>query len=281
VLAEVAEAERTIDEANRSLIFDPKELEKSEERLFALRAAARKYRSTVDTLAEVRERFERELAAITNGGTKLAVLEKEWQAAKATYDQAAERLSDKRRKAARALDKAVLAELPPLKLERARFETRIDTDAGKPGPTGIDRVEFMVAANPGTPLSPIMKVAALTICKLVMTVQANRLQNALKTLLEAIEGVNAAVEEMRSEHDPLASHIFVSRRQYRNMTETKSSHVATIRSENREEDQHQRPRDHRVWTKAGAGGAGCDGADDRQRRHVTEIGRHPPWVLIQ
>ena len=52
--------------------------------------------------------------------------------------------------------------------------------------------------------------------------QANRLQNALKTLSEAIEGVNAAVEEMRSEHDSLASHIFVSRRQYRNIPDTKS-----------------------------------------------------------
>ncbi|MGH6855975.1 MAG: DNA repair protein RecN, partial [Aestuariivirga sp.] len=117
-------------------------------------------KSTVDTLAHVRERFEKELTAISDGGARLQVLEKQWNEARAIFDSAAERLSDKRRKAAKALDKAVLEELPPLKLERARFETKIDTDAGKPGPTGIDRIEFMVAANPGTPLAPLMKVAS-------------------------------------------------------------------------------------------------------------------------
>ena len=60
VLAEVSEAERAIAEAQRAFVFDPKELEKSEERLFALRAAARKFKCTVDTLADVRERFLRE-----------------------------------------------------------------------------------------------------------------------------------------------------------------------------------------------------------------------------
>lgn len=160
VLAEMAEAGRALGEARRAFVFDPKELEKSEERLFSLRAAARKYKCTVDTLAQVRERFETELKALTDGGSRLKKLEAEWRAARDGYDAAAEKLSDKRRKAARSLDKAVLAELPPLKLERARFETRIDTDAGKPGATGIDRIEFMVAANPGTPLAPLMKVAS-------------------------------------------------------------------------------------------------------------------------
>ena len=160
VLAEVGEADRAIAEARRAFTFDPKELEKSEERLFALRAAARKYKCTVDTLAAVHQRFEAELQAISDGGARLKALESAWRAAQGSYDQAAEKLSDKRRKAAKALDKAVMAELPPLKLERARFETHIETDAGKPGPTGIDRIEFMVAANPGTPLAPLMKVAS-------------------------------------------------------------------------------------------------------------------------
>jgi DNA repair protein RecN (Recombination protein N) len=160
VLAEITEAERAIAEAQRAFVFDPKDLEKSEERLFALRAAARKYKSTVDTLAHVRERFDAELQAITDGGGRLRKLEQEWKIAREAYDSAAEKLSNKRRKTARALDKAVMAELPPLKLERARFETHIETDAGKPGASGIDRIEFMVAANPGTPLAPLMKVAS-------------------------------------------------------------------------------------------------------------------------
>lgn len=160
VLAEMTEADRAIAEARRSFTFDPRELEKSEERLFALRAAARKYKSTVDSLALVRQRFEDELQAISDGGARLKALDGAWKEAQSAFDQAAEKLSDKRRKSARSLDKAVLAELPPLKLERARFETKIETDAGKPGGHGIDRIEFMVAANPGTPLAPLMKVAS-------------------------------------------------------------------------------------------------------------------------
>jgi DNA repair protein RecN (Recombination protein N) len=160
VLAEVGEAERAIAEARRAFIFDPKELEKSEERLFALRAAARKFKCTVDTLADVRQRINTELQAITDGGGRLKTLEQEFKAAREAYDAVAEKLSIKRRKTAKALDKAVMVELPPLKLERARFETAIETDAGRPGPHGIDRIEFMVAANPGTPLAPLMKVAS-------------------------------------------------------------------------------------------------------------------------
>ena len=160
VLAEMTEADRAMDDARRALVFNPAELEKSEERLFALLAAARKYKCTVDALAEMRERFERELGALSDGGARLLVLERDWREAKARFDRAAERLSDDRRKAAKALDRAVMAELPPLKLERAHFETRLETDAGKGGPHGIDRVEFMVAANPGTPLAPLMKVAS-------------------------------------------------------------------------------------------------------------------------
>ena len=160
VLAEITEAERAIAEAQRAFIFDPKDLEKSEERLFALRAAARKFKCTVDNLAKVRERLDAELQAISDGGGRLRKLEQDWKIVREAYDIAAEKLSNKRRKIARSLDKAVMDELPPLKLERARFESHFETDAGKPGASGIDRIEFMVAANPGTPLAPLMKVAS-------------------------------------------------------------------------------------------------------------------------
>ena len=100
------------------------------------------------------------MKALTDGGGRLKKLEQAYRAARDAFDGAAEKLSNRRRKTAKALDKAVMAELPPLKLERARFETAIETDAGKPGAHGIDRIEFMVAANPGTPLSPLMKVAS-------------------------------------------------------------------------------------------------------------------------
>ena len=160
VLIEMNEANRTLAEAQRSFSFNPADLEKSEERLFALRAAARKHKCTVDALAATRERFEKELATLTDGGQRLAKLEAQTAAAQKEYDAAADLLSAVRKKTAKNLDKAVLAELPPLKLEKARFETQITSDAGKPGPHGVDRVEFVVAANPGTPLSPLMKVAS-------------------------------------------------------------------------------------------------------------------------
>ena len=160
VLIEMNEAGRALDEAQRSFAFDPSELEKSEERLFALRAAARKHKCTVDGLAAMRARFEGDLMALTDGGQKLAALEAQQSVAQKAYDLAADALSAARKSVAKTLDKAVMAELPPLKLDKARFETQITSDAGKPGPQGIDRVEFVVAANPGTPLSPLMKVAS-------------------------------------------------------------------------------------------------------------------------
>jgi DNA repair protein RecN (Recombination protein N) len=160
VILEFTEAQRAMFDARRAFAFDPKDLEKSEERLFALRAAARKHKCTVDQLASVRARFENDLKALVDGGAKLVRLEKAHAEAQAAYEKAADILSAARRKTAKALDKAVVAELPALRLERARFETDVQADAAKPGVAGIDRVEFVVAANPGTPLSPLMKVAS-------------------------------------------------------------------------------------------------------------------------
>jgi DNA repair protein RecN (Recombination protein N) len=160
VLVEINEASSALSEAQRSFSFNPADLEKSEERLFALRAAARKHKCTVDGLAAARARFESELQAISDGGARLIALQKEAADARKAYEAEADALSAKRKAVAKKLDKAVMAELPPLRLEKARFEAQVATDAAKPGPTGIDRVEFVVAANPGTPLQPLMKVAS-------------------------------------------------------------------------------------------------------------------------
>jgi DNA repair protein RecN (Recombination protein N) len=160
LLTEYTEAGRAIDDARRTFAYDPRVLEQSEERLFSLRAAARKFRCTVDDLAKVRERLENEMQALTDGGAKLGALEKAHAAAKADFEAAADKLSAARRKAAKALDRQVGEELPALKLEKARFETQVVSDASRPGLTGVDRVEFVVATNPGTPLQPLMKIAS-------------------------------------------------------------------------------------------------------------------------
>jgi DNA repair protein RecN (Recombination protein N) len=139
---------------------DPRVLERIEERLFALRAAGRKYNAPVDNLAALAARYASDLALIDAGAAQLAALEKASAAAAQAYETAAATLSERRTRVAEMLDKAVNAELKPLKLERAKFSSAIESDAGLGGPHGIDRVEFWVRTNPGTPPGPLMKVAS-------------------------------------------------------------------------------------------------------------------------
>ena len=146
--------ERALQVAN----YDPDELERIEERLFALRAAGRKHNVQVDELAALGRRYQSDLTLIDASAERLAVLEQEARAAAARYREAAEELSAARRGAGQKLDKAVNAELKPLKLERAQFSTQIDSEGE--GPNGLDRVEFWVRTNPGTRPGPLMKVAS-------------------------------------------------------------------------------------------------------------------------
>jgi len=149
-----------LEAALRAADFDPAELERNEERLFALRAAARKYNVPVDDLAALAARYRDDIGLIDAGEAKLKTLEKAAAQADAVFHASADALSKARAKAALKLDKAVNAELPPLKLERAKFTTQIDTDANAAGPNGIDRVEFWVQTNPGTKPGPMMKIAS-------------------------------------------------------------------------------------------------------------------------
>ena len=152
------EARSHLEAALRVAQYDPRELERIEERLFALRAAGRKYNVPVDELAALAHRYEDDLALIDAGAERLAALEAEAQASARRYRQAAEALSAARARAAVTLDKAVNAELKPLKLERAQFSTQIEAEGE--GPDGLDRVEFWVRTNPGTRPGPLMKVAS-------------------------------------------------------------------------------------------------------------------------
>ena len=159
-LVAIDEARAVLEDALRQAEYDPRELERTEERLFALRAAARKYDVPADDLAALRERFVADVAAIDAGEEQLGGLERSLKEADEAYLIAARALSKRRRKAAEALDKAVQAELPPLKLERARFITQIDTDEASRDPAGFDRVEFWAQTNPGTRAGPLLKVAS-------------------------------------------------------------------------------------------------------------------------
>ena len=154
------EADQHLNAALIAADFDPLELERIEERLFALRAAARKYSTPVDGLAALAQRYASDVALIDAGADQLKVLEKAAVAADKAYDAAAQKLSAVRVKASEKLNKAVNAELAPLKLERAKFSTQVESDPASPGPQGFDRVEFWVQTNPGTKPGPLMKVAS-------------------------------------------------------------------------------------------------------------------------
>lgn len=157
-LLETNDAREAVGHAAEAFDVEPGKLETVEERLFSLRAAARKYGVGIDALVTKRASFADELSAIETVEADIAAARKRRDAAKVTYDRAATALSKARRIAAKALDKAVASELPPLKMDRAQFVTDI-TDAPE-SVLGVDEVRFTVSTNPGTPLGPLDKIAS-------------------------------------------------------------------------------------------------------------------------
>jgi DNA repair protein RecN (Recombination protein N) len=146
--------------AERALDFDPRVLEKAEERLFSLRGAARKFSVPVSELPALRDTMVADLADLDAGEGRLAGLEKAALQTREAYDRQAAHLSELRAAAAEGLAAAVMAELPALKLERAAFLVDLATDASDRAAEGIDHVEFQVRTNPGTKPGPMMKVAS-------------------------------------------------------------------------------------------------------------------------
>ncbi|MGZ3360896.1 MAG: DNA repair protein RecN [Xanthobacteraceae bacterium] len=159
-LTALDDARGQLDRALRAADHDPRELERIEERLFALRAAARKYTVPVDGLNALAARYAADLGLIDAGAERLAALESAAREADEHYRKAAVTLSQARKAAAAKLDGAVNGELKPLKLERAKFMTEMVTEPDSGGPHGIDRIEFWVQTNPGTRPGPLMKVAS-------------------------------------------------------------------------------------------------------------------------
>ncbi len=151
-------ASQELERALRETEFDPHALERSEERLFALRAASRKFSVPVDDLPALAVKFADALSTLDAGGERLAALTRQAHAMEAEYQRLAANLSRKRREAAEALTASVAQELPSLKLERAQF--MVEFTQSEPGPSGLDGVEFWVQTNPGTRPGPMMKVAS-------------------------------------------------------------------------------------------------------------------------
>ncbi len=157
-LMELGEAQAGVETCLTALDFNPVELEALEERLFAIRALARKHGVLPDDLGGFAEGLRQRLAALDGGEKNLAALRRSLNQAQDAYDAEAARLTALRRAAAGRLDAAMAAELAPLKMERASFVTQVTP--GEAGPEGQDSVAFTVATNPGAPAGPLNKIAS-------------------------------------------------------------------------------------------------------------------------
>ncbi len=196
-LTELGEASQGVERCLEALSFDPAELERIEDRLFSIRALARKHGVLADDLGAFAEGLRVRLAALDGAAGGLKAMHAAVQSANATYDAAALALSDARAKAARSLDTAIAAELAPLKMERAHFAT-ILTPA-EAGPEGRDTVEFTVATNPGAPAGPLNRIASggeLSRFLLALKVCLARGGDALTMIFDEIDrGVGGATAD--------------------------------------------------------------------------------------
>jgi len=191
-MAAIERAEEALSEAETLLQRlaveaedDPRALEATEERLFALRAAARKHAIQVAALPEFLQDLRGRLAALETGAADIAELTRETAAKRLAYVEAAGALTAIRTQAAAALTAALAAELPPLKLDRARFVVDIKPLAEPNwGPRGADAIKFLIATNPGEPPGALDKIASGG--------ELSRLMLALKVVLTG----GAAVETL-------------------------------------------------------------------------------------
>ena len=186
-MVELGEAQQGVEDCLDGLSFNPHELEEVEERLFALRGLARKHQVSPEALAGLQHELRGRLDRIEKGEEHLNDAQMAVRTAQAAYDAASQALSAARRDASGKLDQAVMAELAPLKMDRAVFLTEV-SEAGA-GPSGVDDVTFTVATNPGAPAGPLAKIASGG--------ELSRFLLALKVCLSAdVAGVTMIFDEI-------------------------------------------------------------------------------------
>lgn len=157
----LAEAESLLSRLAQDSEADPRRLEAAEERLFALRAAARKHSVAVAELPTLLASLQSRLAALETGAAEVESLERAVATARARYVVACTQQTESRRIAAQKLDRAIARELPPLRLERARFVAEVAAlDEAAWGIGGADQVRFLISTNPGQPPGPLARVAS-------------------------------------------------------------------------------------------------------------------------
>ncbi len=195
-LENLGEAEQGVARALERLDFDAGELERVEERLFAIRGLSRKHAVQPDDLAGLGDDLRARLAKLDDGASDLKALRHAVSDAADAYDAAADALGAARSEAAEALDAAMARELPPLKMERASFSTEITEDDD--GPEGRDHVAFTVATNPGAPAGPLNKIASggelsrfLLALKVCLTAEADGLTMIFDEIDRGVGGATA------------------------------------------------------------------------------------------
>lgn len=193
----LAEAQQGVEAALAGLSFNSGDLEIAEERLFAIRGLARKHAVQPDDLAGFADGLRQKLAALDQGADNIAKLQSELDKQQVNYQAKAEKLTQKRQKAARALDKAMAVELAPLKMERAVFLTEISR--AEAGAEGQDRVVFSVATNPGAPAGPLNKIASggelsrfLLALKVCLTARSSGITMIFDEIDRGVGGATAA-----------------------------------------------------------------------------------------
>ncbi|MCU0899331.1 MAG: DNA repair protein RecN [Cypionkella sp.] len=195
-LIELSEAQAGVEACLQGLDVDPGALEAVEERLFAIRALARKHSVLPDDLGSFAVDLRKRLAALDSGEAGIGRLQKALAEAEARWHAEASRLTAQRRAAAARLDRAMAAELAPLKMERAVFATEVTPGEG--GPDGADDVTFTVATNPGAPSGPLNRIASggelsrfLLALKVCLTGQAEGLTMIFDEIDRGVGGATA------------------------------------------------------------------------------------------
>lgn len=160
-LIETGEAVSQIESASENISMNTNELETIEDRLFMLKGLARKHQVTLDELPEILTNFQQQLSCIELGEDGIEKLRQAEQTNRLNYIKVANELSTQRVQVAAKLDKNVMSELPPLKMEKAKFITEISKlEESNWGENGFDGVMFTVATNPNSPQGPINKIAS-------------------------------------------------------------------------------------------------------------------------
>ena len=197
---EADEAQTQLLEASRDLVYDPQRLEQVEERLFGLKALARKHAVQVDQLPATKTMLQQQLDDIESGADRLDELQQNVEKAFKDYEVLALSISKTRQQAALKLDKSVMRELEPLKLNGGGFQTMLSHVTPSMGTaTGIDSVQFMASTNPGMPAGPISKIASggeLARFMLALKVALAEASEPLTMIFDEVDaGVGGAVAE--------------------------------------------------------------------------------------